>query len=93
MDRRGCLLGLGAATLLRGCDTEQQPSGTASLLNNSGIQEAMKRLADAIDGLGSQIGQFDSGDSWREVVPEVRSAASDVESAFSALRSELGITA
>jgi hypothetical protein len=86
-------MGLGAAILLTGCDTEQKPSGTATLLNNSGVQEAMKRLADAIGGLGSRIGQFDSGDSWREVVPEVRSAASDVESAFSALRSQLGITA
>jgi hypothetical protein len=59
MDRRGCLIGLGAAILLTGCDAEQKPSGTATLLNNSGVQEAMKRLADAIDGLGSQIGQFE----------------------------------
>jgi hypothetical protein len=39
-------------------------------LTNGGIQEALKRLADAIDNLVGDVGEFDT-ENWREVVPKV----------------------
>jgi hypothetical protein len=42
---------LSSTALLFGCDNEQKPSHTATLLNNSGVQEALKSVEDAISGL------------------------------------------
>jgi hypothetical protein len=80
---------LSSTALLFGCDNEQKPSHTATLLNNSGVQEALKSVEDAISGLESNVDGFDN-ENWRDVVPEVKSAADDVRSAFEHLRQQLG---
>lgn len=56
MNRRQFALLFPSAVLLVGCDTDQKPDHTATLLNNSGVQEAMKALDDAIGTL--------EGDGW-----------------------------
>jgi mannose/fructose/N-acetylgalactosamine-specific phosphotransferase system component IIB len=73
-----------------GCDTDQKPSHTATLLNNSGVQDALKAVEDAIGTLEADVGEFEDGDNWREVVPNVQAAANDVRDAFERLRTELG---
>jgi hypothetical protein len=78
------------SALLAGCDTEQKPAATATLLNNSEIQSALKNLADAIDTLVGDVGEFDSN-SWKEVVPQVTSSSEEVSSAFEALRHALNV--
>ena len=78
------------SALLAGCDTEQKPAATATLLNNSEIQSALKNLADAIDTLVGDVGEFDSN-SWREVVPQVTSSSEEVSSSFEALRRALSV--
>jgi GAF domain-containing protein len=83
---------LSATTLLIGCDTEQKPSHTATLLNNSEVQEALKSLASAIDNLVGDVGDFDSK-NWKEVVPEVTSGAEEVSGAFERLRRALQVNA
>lgn len=90
MDRRRLALMLPAAVLLAGCDTDQKPDHAATLLNNSGVQDAVKALSDAIDGLESEVGRFEN-ENWKEVVPSVESASSEVRDAFDKLRQELGI--
>lgn len=89
MNRRKFALLLPAAAMM-GCDTEQKPSHGATLLNNSAVQAALKALDDAIDGLEGDVGRFE-GENWREVVPDVDAAATDVRDAFNALRRELGV--
>lgn len=91
MDRRHFFILLPAAVLLAGCDTEQKPSSTATLLNNSGVQDALKTLNSAIGDLGGDVGRFE-GENWRDVVPDVESASADVRSAFDTLRRALGVT-
>jgi outer membrane murein-binding lipoprotein Lpp len=73
-----------------GCDNDQKPARTSTLLNNSGVQEAMKAVEDAIGGLESNVDNFDD-ENWREVVPEVKTSATDVRDAFDRLRQELGV--
>jgi hypothetical protein len=88
--RRAALFaGFGAALAFTGCEREPKPSSTATLLNNEEVHNAVKVLIDAVDGLGSDIGQFDTED-WKDVVPEVRTAAANVESALASLRQALG---
>jgi hypothetical protein len=90
MNRRDfALTAFSSTALLLGCDTEQKPSHTATLLNNSGVQEALKSVEDAISSLESNVDGFDN-ENWRDVVPEVKSAADDVRSAFELLRHQLG---
>ena len=74
---------------MTGCEREPKPSSTATLLNNEAVHNAVKVLIDAVDELGSDIGQFDTED-WKDVVPEVRTAATNVESALASLRQALG---
>lgn len=88
--RKFALTAISCSVLLTGCDTEQKPATTATLLNNSGIQSAMKNLADAIDNLVGDVGEFDSN-SWREVVPKVTSSSEEVSSAFEVLRRALSV--
>lgn len=90
MNRRSFALSLPALGLLAGCDSEQQPSSTATLLSNGDVQSAMKTLARELDDLESRVGGFDDG-NWREVVPEVRASAENVRSAFDVLRRSLGV--
>lgn len=91
MNRRHfALTAMSCSVLLTGCDTEQKPAATATLLNNSEIQASLKNLADAIDNLVGDVGEFDS-ESWREVVPKVTSSSEEVSSAFEALRRSLSV--
>ena len=91
MNRRQFALALSAtATGLIGCDTEQKPSSTATLLNNEDVQNAMKALSSAISDLESEVTGFDGG-NWREVVPNVQTGASNVSYAFQKLRDALGV--
>lgn len=90
MDRRQFALLLPATALLAGCDADQKPDHAATLLNNSGVQEALKALSDAIDALEGDVGRFE-GENWKDVVPDVETAAADVRDAFDRLRKELGV--
>ena len=88
--RQFALVTLSATTLLIGCDTDQKPSHTATLLNNGEVQEALKSLADAIDNLVGDVGDFDTK-AWREVVPEVTNGTEEVSGAFERLRRALQV--
>lgn len=90
MNRRQFAVSVATAGLLIGCDTEQKPAATATLLNNSEVQDAMKAVDSAIDDLESNVGSFED-ENWREVVPEVQSAASNVRDAFDNLRRALQV--
>ncbi len=89
--RQFALAAASCSVLLAGCDTEQKPPATATLLNNSEIQLALKNLANAIDTLVGDVGEFDSSNSWRDVVPQVTSSSEEVSSAFEALRRTLTV--
>ena len=67
-----------------------QPASTATILNNGEVQDAMKPLDFAIGGLESNVGDFED-QNWREVVPEVQSAASNVRGTFDNLRRALQV--
>lgn len=84
------VLALGAVAALTACDNEQRPSSTATLLNNDAIQAAMKSLSSAIGTLEDTVGDFGS-DDWKEVVPQVEDASTDVRDAFDRLRQALSI--
>lgn len=92
MNRRAFALATVATPIVfaAGCDTDQKPNATATLLNNGGVQEAMKAVENAIGNLEGDVGEFDDGDNWREVVPNVQAAANDVRDSFERLRRELG---
>jgi hypothetical protein len=81
---------LSSSAILLGCDTDQKPSHTATLLNNNGVQEALKSLADAIDNLSGDVSSFDTA-SWKEVVPEVVSGTEEVSASFEQLRRALQV--
>jgi hypothetical protein len=90
MNRREfSIAALPSSILLAGCDTDQKPSHTATLLNNSGVQEALKALESVIGDLEGEVDNFNTM-NWREVVPEVEGAASGVRTAFEDLRRALG---
>jgi outer membrane murein-binding lipoprotein Lpp len=90
MNRREfAIAAISSAGLLAGCDTDQKPASTATLLNNSEVQQALQSLSAAIDGLETEVGNFQSED-WRDVVPEVDSASANVRDAFNGLRKALG---
>jgi hypothetical protein len=91
MNRRIFTLSLPAAALFLGCDSNQKPSMTATVLNNGNVQSAMKTLAGEIDDLSAVISDFDNK-QWREVVPEVPAASENVSNAFEALRKALGVS-
>jgi hypothetical protein len=91
MNRRAfSVAAMSSAALLLGCDTDQKPAHTATLLNNGEVQQAMQGLASAISGLQGAVSAFDT-ENWREAVPEVEGAASSVDSAFQRLRSALNV--
>ena len=90
MNRREfSLAALSSVALVAGCDTDQKPSHTATLLNNSRVQEALKALESAIGGLEGEVDNFGTT-NWREVVPEVEGSTSNIRSAFEDLRRALG---
>jgi HAMP domain-containing protein len=88
--RQFAISALSASLVLIGCDTDQKPSHTATLLNNGEVQEALKSLADAIDNLSGDVSNFDT-ENWREVVPEVKSGTEEVSGAFERLRRALQV--
>jgi hypothetical protein len=83
---------LASVALLTGCDNDQKPSATATLLSSGEVQDALKMLRSAISGLDSAVGGFDNGEDWKEVVPQVVSAADDVQSAFGKVQTALGVS-
>lgn len=86
------LAALSSLALLTACDTDQKPSATATLLNTSNVQESLKQLRSAISSLDSAVSGFDNGEDWKEVVPQVVSAADDVQSAFGKVQAALGVS-
>src|SRR6476646_318491 len=90
-ERRELLAALSTAMLIAsaGCGKEAKPAATATLTNNEGVHAAMKTLVGAVSSLQENVGQFDV-ENWREVVPNVRTSASDVALALSLLRTALG---
>lgn len=90
--RRFAVAALASVACLTGCDTDQKPSATATLLSNGEVQDALKSLNSAIGSLDSAVGGFDNGDDWKEVVPQVRSAADNVQSAFGKVQEALGVS-
>jgi hypothetical protein len=71
------------------CNSEPRPDATATLVNNEEVHRAFLALESAASELDGSIAQFDS-ENWRDVVPQVRGAAGDVESASAQLRKALG---
>ncbi len=90
MNRRQFALTLPCAGLAVGCHSDR-PAPSATLLNNTNVRDAISAVDSAIGGLESSVGDFDS-ENWREVVPNVESAASNVRNAFDSLKQELGIS-
>jgi hypothetical protein len=74
---------------MESCDTESKPSSGATLFNNEEVHAAVKAMVDAVDQLQANIGRFDD-ENWRDVVPDVRSAAANCGDAVTALRQALG---
>jgi hypothetical protein len=74
---------------LGGCQREPTPSPTATLLNNKEVNTAMQTLTGAVEDLEGRIEEFET-ENWRDVVPEVKSASSEVANALAALRKALG---
>ena len=91
MNRRQFAISALSASTILGCDTDQKPSHTATLLNNADIQNAMKSLADAIDNLAEDVSEFDTED-WKEVVPKITGGTEDVSAAFERLRRALQVS-
>ena len=93
MERRQAVLALlGAGTLfIAGCDSESKPDATATLLNNENVHQAMKGVVDALETLEGDVDEF-STTNWREVVPNVEGATTNLRDAVDALRKELGYT-
>jgi ABC-type transporter Mla subunit MlaD len=88
-DRRTLLFGivtLGAMTL-PACSPqdEAKPSATATLLNHDKIVQAVDSLSGAVDDLNASLGGFDD-ENWQDVVPKVKEAASNVDSALADLK-------
>jgi uncharacterized protein YukE len=81
------LSGLGAAALAACSD---QPSDVAAVQpqQRQQVADALHDLSSAVDDLQTAIGRFDD-DNWRDVVPDVRSAAGDINDALSSLQSQL----
>ena len=92
MDRRTfAVSALSAASLLLGCQEEQQqPAFTATLLNNGKIQQAMKDLNSSIGVLQAKMLELDFRD-WRELMPEIHAASVDISDGFQKLRRALEV--
>ena len=90
MNRRRFALLLPAAAVLAGCDTDHKPDHAATLVNNSGIQNALQILSQAIATLEGDVGLFEDED-WKDVVPDVQAASSEVRDAYEKLRRALGV--
>src|SRR4051812_47283522 len=89
--RRELLAALSTAMLIAsaGCEKEGKPASAKTLTNNEGVCAAMKTLVGAVSSLQENVAQFDV-ENWREVVPTVKTSASDVALALSLLRTAFG---
>jgi len=89
--RRALLCGATASAtlMLAGCEKAPGPSRTATLANNDEVRAAVSTLVQSVDNLTAAIGGFDN-ENWRDVVPNVRTAAADVVSEVQKLRQALG---
>ena len=86
--RRRLLLAIGTlgAVALSACAKEDDPAAAAKPgPNHDKIVDALDALSSAVDDLSSAIDRFDD-DNWREVVPDVRTAAEDVSNAADQLK-------
>lgn len=88
--RRRLLLalgGLGAAGLAACSD---KPSDVAAVqpYQRQEVADALHDLSSAVDDLQTAIGRLDD-DNWRDVVPDVRSAANDINDALTSLQEKL----
>ena len=73
---------IATGVLLAGCEpARQRPSAE--------LKSDLEVLDSAIGTLESKIGDFDQ-ENWKDVVPEVKSAAAEVRSAFYKIREALG---
>jgi hypothetical protein len=80
------LSALAAATAgLAACAKEDDPAAAVTGANHDGVAEALDALGSAIDDLGTAIDRFDD-DNWRDVVPDVRTSATDVSNAADQLK-------
>lgn len=84
--RRRFLLLLPACGMLAGCDSGNPP------VDNQKLKDALSSLDSAIGGLESNVEDFNT-DNWREVVPEVETAATGVRGAFDNLKQAFGANA
>lgn len=87
--RRFALVALSSCATLAGCDTEQKPSHTTTLLNNESVQHALQGLENALSSLEGEVDDFET-QSWKQVVPQVESASGVVRDAFEELKRALG---
>jgi hypothetical protein len=88
--RRALLIALGVigAGAVAACSREaddDKPSAAATLANHDKIVEALGDLSAAVDGLEQSVNGFDD-ENWRDVVPEVKTAAASVLEAFDDLK-------
>jgi hypothetical protein len=72
---------------LAACESEPKPAAT--LLNNEEVHRAFQHLKDASEKLNGDTDRFDD-ENWREVVPDVKSAAAEVSDAAAELEKALG---
>lgn len=85
--RRRLLLALGSlgAVALAACSKDDDPAAAAPGKNHDKIADALDTLSAAVGDLSAAIDRFDD-DNWREVVPDVRTAAEDVSNAATDLK-------
>jgi outer membrane murein-binding lipoprotein Lpp len=79
---------IASVVAIAGCDNDQKPSRSATVLNNSEIQAALQRLSEAIGTLEANVERFQS-ENWRDVVTDVEDATASVHGAFDGVRRAL----
>ena len=75
MERRKAfsVIASGAALLaLAGCDAEDKPSATATVLNNENVHEAMKSVEEALDSLESNVDDFSTTKTGKKSFRKLR---------------------
>jgi outer membrane murein-binding lipoprotein Lpp len=77
--------GFGLSACSNDAGSEATPSAVATLANHDEVVKAVGALSAAVDDLNSAVAGFD-GEDWKDVVPGVKAAASDVDDALEKLR-------
>lgn len=85
--RRALVLAVATSGLaaLAACSRDDGPNVQATADNFEKVKSKVGDLETAVDSLMQSVGRFDD-DNWREVVPDVQSAASEVESVLADLK-------